>query len=792
MAHSLNRIRASCRLAGGLHLLRDPGAFIARPSIFNVAPSLSLRARFSSTEDDALSILHSSSTTQQDGHDSRHRGRKARIESPQPNHRARRMERRSSISSPSLPTGYDVDLTPPKKYTFKNSKEALRAFLAGVESRISYTKTRVQDPTSLDDLWSMYLYIRSNHPDLLAELPDAAWPPIFIAFSPGTKSGKAMTGSRWFRANHAYVKHLKRVERIADDMEELAHHSPTVQDFQALVSAYKPLFTSWDEVERLFLNRMKRSSVPADSVIASQILSGLAGSRDLASLEKGWKVLYGSGDLKPNLFSYQALMQAYFNSPAQMIQSPGIIADAPMPGQYVRLTTEHPGYQSGMKIYETTRELFQGMKLQESTNLSFINTAIFAAARANDGKMVDQILDDLKNVWNGEPDIYTYTALAEHRANSGSLAAVLSLLEEVKLKALRPVSERRKPNVVFYTRIIKACFDLGEPGQAMEILKEMTREGVYPNVVTYNAIIDYYASIGNVEGLQTLTAEMDSRGIAPDVITYTSMLSTFKNIPSLPQSFATLKKMREKNIEPNKVSFVNVMDCCRNARSLQGVVDVLRWWGDVSSLEQHQECHAVLLTVLGHAHKWGLVLDFWNAKVRAYDTQTVQTVFLPYRGVMPWKIRPSIISQLSALAVIDNAGYQGTLDDVKRIWSESLRCGVKLTGNFASSLVEALGRRGDLESAERVVLVDIKESGLLLDPKTVSVLLNFAVKKNDSVKDGYEGLVKRIEAVWPGVVEEAAKVMEAYEEDKARSEQEWKEWKARVDLNFENRVDTTS
>ncbi|KAJ3340560.1 hypothetical protein HDU93_006853 [Gonapodya sp. JEL0774] len=702
--------------------------------------------------------------------------------------------------APTTPS--DADLRPSHSLTFRSAGEAVVALLEGVHNRLynpgawsnqssrGYNDSLQADysPISLDHLWSIYSYVRSKHPEHLAGLPAETWPKIIRAFTPTTRAARVHTGGRaWNSPN--YFLAIKRVERIMDDAGEFARLTPTLPEFRASVLVYRPLFRTWEDVQKIFLSRMNAAGVEPDDYIANQILSALAKAYNIVDAQRAWRTFFDSGKLSPDIHSYHAMMQAYLLSPTQALSSLPTLSsqEAPLPGSPTPLHLQHPGYLACLDLYNRILDLFSRKELPHATAPACTltcNTVLFAAARAGDGAMVDRLWEEMSTVWQVSPDLYSYNALIRHRASTGSVTSVLAILKDLQLRSLRPSQAHLKPNVVTYTAVIKVCLDHGETNKAMELFKEMASVGVYPNIVTYNALVNHLLSKRDADGAEKLIQEMQRKGVSPDVVTFTSMLSLYKTLPSVPLIMATLKRMRDSEIEPNAVSFVSSMDGCRNARSLNGVVSVLRWWGDVSQIEGNQACQTALAMVMSYAGQHDIVRDIWNAKVRAFLTKTPQVVSLPFPGTRPWTIPPATFIPIATTVMLDEVGWNSTVEDLQNVWEQALRCGARLSGNTATSLVEAFARLKDLAGAERVVLVDMKLQGVRPDPKTFGTLIAFARNPSLAVQleGGLEGLLDRLEQVWPGSVEEGTNSTEEFMSDKLQSEELRQTWTEQFEL----------
>ena len=56
-----------------------------------------------------------------------------------------------------------------------------------------------------------------------------------------------------------------------------------------------------------------------------------------------------------------------------------------------------------------------------------------------------------------------------------------------------------KLNTVIYSIVIKGCATSQQPDRALDLWREMQREGVQANAVVYNAVIDAHARSGCME-----------------------------------------------------------------------------------------------------------------------------------------------------------------------------------------------------------------------------------------------------------------------------------------------------
>ena len=148
-----------------------------------------------------------------------------------------------------------------------------------------------------------------------------------------------------------------------------------------------------------------------------------------------------------------------------------------------------------------------------------------------------------------------------------------------------PRTERR-PGVQAYTALVQGLARAGRVGEADEILRRMSRDGVKPNVYTYSTLIDGFMQSAQVGLAETALKEMKRAQIMPNVVTYNSILKGVvrrmragKRVPEddlLTQARRVFDRMRDDGVAPDLVTYNTLIDACIDAQEPAEAWNVLR------------------------------------------------------------------------------------------------------------------------------------------------------------------------------------------------------------------------
>jgi len=117
-------------------------------------------------------------------------------------------------------------------------------------------------------------------------------------------------------------------------------------------------------------------------------------------------------------------------------------------------------------------------------------------------------------------------------------------------------------NKIIYSTLVKGLRDCKMPVEAMDLWKEMRREGGEMNTVVYNTVIDAQARAGAMEEVAVLVEAMAEDGCLPNVITYSNIVKGYCVTGEIDKAHLVLKDMRKNGLEGDTVMYNNLLDGC--------------------------------------------------------------------------------------------------------------------------------------------------------------------------------------------------------------------------------------
>jgi pentatricopeptide repeat protein len=168
-----------------------------------------------------------------------------------------------------------------------------------------------------------------------------------------------------------------------------------------------------------------------------------------------------------------------------------------------------------------------------------LNTIIDIMIESGNFDLAWKYFDDMENVYEVEPDIYTYSTL---------------------LKSIKNYEPDQKN--------IERAFEI------LKIVKLSKTKGIKPDEILYNCILDTCVKYGKMEQAEAVFVDMKEAMIAPSRITYAIMIRGFGNDYSLEKSFGIFEEMKLNNVSPNEIIFGCLLNACVKCNKIQRACEV--------------------------------------------------------------------------------------------------------------------------------------------------------------------------------------------------------------------------
>ncbi|KAI7872590.1 hypothetical protein BDF14DRAFT_1755006 [Spinellus fusiger] len=141
--------------------------------------------------------------------------------------------------------------------------------------------------------------------------------------------------------------------------------------------------------------------------------------------------------------------------------------------------------------------------------------------------------------------------------NSGHFSAMGWTPEDslAEMKILNAPRKSRDYNTFIYTKVRENNF-----AAALDMFREMEKDGVSPDVYSYAIIIDTVVKDRTLpsEIALELFEEMKSRGVRPDVVAYTSMINVYARTSDMSNVLLLLEEMKNNHVHPTIYTFNSI------------------------------------------------------------------------------------------------------------------------------------------------------------------------------------------------------------------------------------------
>ncbi|BDA45785.1 probable pentatricopeptide repeat-containing protein At1g63330 at C-terminar half [Coccomyxa sp. Obi] len=169
--------------------------------------------------------------------------------------------------------------------------------------------------------------------------------------------------------------------------------------------------------------------------------------------------------------------------------------------------------------------------------------------------LIEPMLDLIREAWNApdlpRPSIYASNAAIAACARVGRMQEALDLYRDMEREGLAA-------DMHTYTSLIGGCAYTRQPALAYELFEEMRQHGIQPNVYTYNALIKAECHVGNLTQALHLVDVMEDDGVVPDVATWGTLMSAAKYLGQPELAEMVLERMSGRRQEQTAVQHASI------------------------------------------------------------------------------------------------------------------------------------------------------------------------------------------------------------------------------------------
>merc|ERR1719182_820826 len=328
-----------------------------------------------------------------------------------------------------------------------------------------------------------------------------------------------------------------------------------------------------------------------------------------------------------------------------------------------------------------------------------------------------------------EPDTVMYGGLIKAAVECGRLDLSRTLLRKSGTMDIQN-----------YMSLFRACGRERNAKKALDLLTELEQSAVGVDTTAYNCVLDVLIKCNDKRAVADLFTKMKVTGFV-DAISYNTLLKGMgAGATGLTDANMVLAEMRGLQLQPNQITYNSLINYAISTG------DVSSAWGFVSNMEE--ECVpvdnftcSIMMKGLRHSsasedvdrtlnliQRAGvcpdevLVNTLLDACIRLRDVKRLTAALSTFRGsgVVP--------SEHAYGTVIKAYGHARAVDEAWATWKEMLSRKVTPSDATVATMVEACVANGAASDA-RTVLADMREAGAKVATPYLSLLKNFAQRK---------------------------------------------------------------
>lgn len=253
----------------------------------------------------------------------------------------------------------------------------------------------------------------------------------------------------------------------------------------------------------------------------------------------------------------------------------------------------------------------------------------------------------------------------------------------------------------------------GNCDEAMQLLKEMQKEGLQPEATTYNLILRGFAKKGNVRGAERLLLQMESSGVQGTICSYNTVLDACSKAGDAEACDKWLSRMLRQGPQVNVISFATTI----YAWAKRGDEAKARYWFDrmtEASIEPDTVCYNSMIhacSITGNAE----MAEQWMQEMQ--DRHIVPTVMTFttlidgcskagdlsraekwFYAMQEHGIEPNLFTYC---AMIDGCAKTANLARAE-FWHDKMEeTGLRPNMHIISAIINACAKAGNVDSAEK-------------------------------------------------------------------------------------------
>jgi len=176
-----------------------------------------------------------------------------------------------------------------------------------------------------------------------------------------------------------------------------------------------------------------------------------------------------------------------------------------------------------------------------------------------------------------------------------------------------------KPNAVIYTSMIRGYAHARKPHKALQLYKEMQRDGIEATTFTFNSILDIMVrQLADPVHLQEVVDDMHKADVPPDVVTYSILIKASCNAGQLQSAISLFRQLRSHGLAFDEVAFNTLLLACSKAEQLAEAEEILGEMRAIGMAPTHVTI-SILVKMYGKARMLDKAIELSEMVEREHD-----------------------------------------------------------------------------------------------------------------------------------------------------------------------------
>jgi pentatricopeptide repeat protein len=170
-------------------------------------------------------------------------------------------------------------------------------------------------------------------------------------------------------------------------------------------------------------------------------------------------------------------------------------------------------------------------------------------------------MEDAWRVFNRMPirDVVSWNAMILGHKKCGQGQKALELFRQMQREGVQPDS-------VTFVGVLNACASVVELEEGRHIHEQIIQRGCESDVFVGNSLVDMYAKCGSIEDAWRVFNEMRS---TCDLVSWNVMISGYVKCGQGQKALKLFQQMQKEGVQPGRVTFVAVLNACASILALE-------------------------------------------------------------------------------------------------------------------------------------------------------------------------------------------------------------------------------